>query len=123
MKINENKLKKMFEIQNNTQQFLGNWDKIKNESDKQQYINQMLLACYEEVTEIMRETAYKNPNIVKFGWKKKQEWNLDNYKDEIIDLFHFLMNLSLVVGMNDEEFFDRYIKKNKKNIERQKNGY
>ena len=65
----------MFEIQYNTQKMLGNIDKI-NESNKnkQEYINQMILACHEEITDRMRETAYKNPGHVKFGWKKKQEW-------------------------------------------------
>lgn len=121
--MSKDKLDIMFDIQNKAQINLGTWNKIKNESDKQKFVNQMILACQEEIIEIMRETSYKNPNFVEFGWKKNQSWNLKNYKEEIIDLWHFVMNLCLVVGMSSEEFFEIYKKKNKENLERWNNDY
>ena len=83
----------------------------------------MVLALVEESIEILRETPYKNPDFVQFGWKKNQLGNEDKYKDEIVDLFHFMMNLSIVVGMTSTEFFERYCKKNKINHERKNNKY
>jgi dimeric dUTPase (all-alpha-NTP-PPase superfamily) len=120
----EDKLKKIYDHQKELQESLGVYEKISgSEQLKQQYINQMLLACHEEVTEIMRETAYKNPDFVPFGWKKGQQFNEENFKEEIIDLIHFVMSLAIVSGMDSDEIFDRYIKKNKKNHKRQEDGY
>ena len=117
-------LKEMFEIQEKSQEYLGTWDKIDGSPEmEQKFINQMILACQEEIVEIMRETAYKNPEFVEFGWKKGQGWNQENFKEEIIDLWHFVMNLALVSGMKSEEFYERYKKKNEKNIERWNGDY
>ena len=99
------KLDFMFNLQTELQNKLGTWEKIKDESDRQKFVNQMILAIHEETVEIMKETGYKNPDYVKFGWKKGQQWNLQKYKEEIIDLFHFVMNLCLVVDMNSTEFY------------------
>ena len=120
----DDKLNEMFLIQRKLQNKLGNLERIeKSEKLKQSYINQMILAIHEEAVEIMRETPYKNPEYVEFGWKKNQEWNEEKYKDEIIDLWHFVMNLSIAVNMDAKEFYERYLFKNNINIERKNNSY
>lgn len=117
------KLIEMFNTQKLLQQRLGTFDKIKDDSDLQQFINQMTLAVHEEVVEMLKKSPYKNPNYVKFGWKTTQQWDIEMFKMELIDIWHFLMNLSLAVGMDADEFFNVYMKKNKENHERQDNGY
>lgn len=120
----EDMLSHMFEKQKEFQTRLGTYEKIGSDPAKlQQFMNQMILACHEEVTEIMRETAYKNPDFVPFGWKKTQTCNFDKMKEEIVDLFHFLMNLAIASGMDAKEFYEIYCKKNGINFERQENGY
>lgn len=119
----QNTLDLIFKYQKELQESLGIYDKIENDSDKQQYINQNILALHEEAVEIMRETAYKNPEFVKFGWKKGQTFNEEKFKEEIIDLMHFLVNLAIISGMDSYEFFDRYVNKNKENHKRQEDGY
>jgi len=99
------------------------YHKINTEADTQAYINQMLLACMEEVVEIMRCTAYKNPEYSKFGWKKTQENNYKEMKEELVDLMHFVVNLSLIIGMDAKEFYEIYCKKNKLNHIRQDTEY
>lgn len=124
MEQNKDKLGEMFAHQYQLQERLDVYKRIAgNDSMKQKYINQMLLACHEEVTEIMRETAYKNPEFVEFGWKKGQQANNDNFKKEIIDLMHFVINLALVSGMDSTEFYERYLNKNKENFVRQDTNY
>lgn len=118
-----NPLAHMFKVQYELQERLETWEKIKNPQMRQQFINQMILAIQEEAVEIMRETAYKNPEFVPFGWKKTQVENTENFKEEIIDLFHFVMNLAMVSGMDSKEFYERYLKKNKINHDRQDNNY
>lgn len=118
------KLNEIFGLQYTLQEQLGVWKKIGNDPKmKQQYINQQLLACHEEVTEIMRETAYKNPEFVPFGWKKGQEFNEENMRNEIVDLLHFVTNLAMISGMDANELYTRYCKKNGVNHERQENNY
>ena len=118
------KLDLIFKHQKALQKKLGIYDKINQDPKmRQQYINQMILALHEEATEIMRETAYKNPEYMPFGWKKGQKFNEENFKDEIIDIIHFVMNLCIISGMTSEEIFERYIGKNKENHVRQENGY
>ena len=120
--VNKNQLYHMFEIQKEFQTYKKIWKKIKDVGI-QKYINQMLLACHEEISEIMRETNYKNPDFVEFGWKKNQQMNVKRYKEEIIDLWHFVMNLWLCVDGTPKEFYNMYLEKNKENIERVKNNY
>lgn len=117
-------LETMYEMQFNLQNKLGTINKFKESpAMKQQYINQMILAIQEETIEIMRETAYKNPDFVPFGWKKEQIFNKEKFKEEIVDLFHFFLNLCIVADMNPNELFKKYINKNLKNCKRKNDGY
>ena len=101
----KDKLDEIYNHQKALQVKLGIYDKISDsKSLKQHYINQMILALHEEAVEIMRETAYKNPEFVPFGWKKGQEFNNEKFKEEIIDIIHFVMNLCIISGMDSEHF-------------------
>ena len=118
------KLDRIYFLQRALQDKLGVTKKIKESPQmKQQYINQMILALHEEAVEIMRETAYKNPAFVPFGWKKNQVMNKEKFKEEIIDIIHFIMNLCIVAEMGPVEIFDRYVNKNKANIKRKEDNY
>lgn len=44
-------------------------------------------------------------------------------KEEIVDAWHFFMNLMLGLGMTADELYEGYLKKNKENIRRQEEGY
>ena len=108
------KLERIFEMQTKLQERLGNTKEkmFKN----QEFINIMTIACIDELMESIRETPWK-------PWKKQQVFNLDNYKKELIDLWHFVINLSLASGMSADDIFNEYYKKNKINFERQDTGY
>lgn len=121
-KMND-KLDLMFKLQKKLQENLGVYDKIRSAKDRQQYVNQMCLALHEEAVEIMRETCYKNPDFVLFGWKKGQEENTENFKKEIADILHFVLNLAIISGMDSQELFEIYAGKNQENHERKENGY
>ena len=119
------RLKEMFELQMKLQNRLGTFEKISvmGEAGKQQFTNQMLLAIFEETVEIMRETKYKNPEVVPFGWKKGQGYNREAMLGEVVDLWHFMMNICLAHGFTADDFYGEYCKKNGINHERQQNGY
>lgn len=90
--------------------------------DMQRYISMNLLACYAELAEIQQETMWKNP-LVSYGWKNSQKFNMKAYKEEIIDLWHFVMNLWLASGCTAEMFYKSYLKKVEENERRQDTDY
>ena len=117
------KLEDIFNFQSDLQERLGIPGKIKtDEAMRQQYINQMALAIHEETVEVLCATRYKDPALVPFGWKKEQKFDRDNFREEVVDLMHFIVNLALADGMTSKEFYDRYVQKNKENHSRIDNG-
>lgn len=81
------------------------------------YIRDMVLAAISELNEVLGEVTWKPwvttpPNV-----------NVDSYKKEIVDVWHFLMNLMLAVDMSADELYELYMRKKKINADRQRNGY
>jgi dimeric dUTPase (all-alpha-NTP-PPase superfamily) len=89
---------------------------FKNQKKRQEYINIMSLALIDEIMEALRETKYK-------PWKKQQQFNKEKFREELIDAWHFLINLTLASGMDTNDLYEAFVKKNKINIERNKKGY
>lgn len=57
-------------------------------------------------------------------WKKnKKEVVWENVKEEVVDAFHYMINIALVLKMDADDLYDGFIKKNKENIERQNSNY
>jgi len=104
-------LAELFNLQVALQMRLGN-DYYHN----QEFINVMTLACVDELFEALRETPFK-------PWKKQQRLKVEEFKEELIDAWHFLINLSLASGMNAAEVCARFKRKNEVNHERQSTGY
>ena len=123
--MKNDKLEIMMEMQKKFQEKVGfNFDEM-NEKEISAYIKEMMLWTNDEMSEALHELKYAK------GWSKKyNSWSdeethqkNENFKDEIVDAFHFFMNIMIPAGMNADELFDRYLKKNKINIERQETGY
>lgn len=75
------------------------------------------MALLDEVHEFMRELNWK-------PWKKKRkEIELDKIHGELVDCWHFLMQLSLMWGLGPDELFEGYLVKNGINHQRQDGGY
>lgn len=87
--------------------------------ERKDFIRTMVLACTDELHEALREAPWK-------PWSKHTEWTFeenDRFKDELVDAWHFMMNLILVSGMSADEFFERYLRKNGINHDREDGGY
>jgi dimeric dUTPase (all-alpha-NTP-PPase superfamily) len=70
----------------------------------------------QEMSELIDSVPWK-------WWAKYQEFDEQNAKVEVVDLFHFLISLAQVLGMTPEDVHEAYLKKNKVNHERQDSGY
>ena len=73
-------------------------------------------AIIHEAVELQRTTNWK-------WWKKPVSFNKDEAKEELIDIWHFVIQASLELGLTPEDILGEYKKKNEINRERQKSGY
>ena len=117
---NTNNLEYLFKLQENFFGILGNEiprikDYIINPINVELIKNQ-ILALFDETSEALKEVPWK-------PWKINQQFNVSKFRMELIDVFHFLINLFLLSGMNSRQVINLFKNKNKINVKRQKNGY
>ncbi|MGG3958402.1 dUTPase [Bhargavaea massiliensis] len=108
------KLEKMFQMQQALDERIiaeRNIDKTLDE-----WVVAITIAMESEIDEIRREVNWK-------WWKQEKEIDLERLQEEVIDLWHFLLSLSRMVGLTSETIFERYMQKNAINHQRQESGY
>ena len=105
-----NKLQDLFEMQSTLQRLIGS--KIKTK----EFIRLTFIGIITEACEALEEINWK-------PWKQPQKVNTNKFKEEIVDLWHFVINLTLASGMGSEELMIRFKNKNKINTRRQKEKY
>lgn len=81
-----------------------------------EFIKTNVLAATDELHEALGEVGWK-------PWATSRHINTDALRAELVDTWHFFMNLCIVAGMTPEDLYEGYLKKRKKNIQRQEEGY
>ena len=110
------KFDEIFSMQDTLNKRIGvNTDGMSDE-DKAKWVLNYTRAMQQEMSELIDSVPWK-------WWAKYQEFDEQNAKVEVVDLFHFLISLALVLGMTPEDVHEAYLKKNKVNHERQDSGY
>ena len=79
-------------------------------------ISVLSTAIIHEAVELQRLTNWK-------WWKKPVEFDHNLAREELIDIWHFVVQASLEMGMKPSDILEEYRKKNKVNRERQTSGY
>lgn len=79
-------------------------------------ISSLCTAIIHETVELQRTTNWK-------WWKTPTGFNQEEAREELIDIWHFVVQASLELGLNPSDILNEYKKKNKINIKRQKTGY
>jgi dimeric dUTPase (all-alpha-NTP-PPase superfamily) len=87
-----------------------------NEEEKTRWILNYSRAMSQEIAELTDSVPWK-------WWAKYQKFDEQNARVEVVDLFHFLISLAQVLGMNADDVFAAYLKKNAVNFQRQQGGY
>ncbi|MBN1269641.1 MAG: dUTPase [Kiritimatiellae bacterium] len=87
-----------------------------SEPDQQKWVLNYCRAMSQEVAELTDSVPWK-------WWAKYQTFDKQNARVEVVDLFHFLVSLALVLGMSAEDVHNLYMQKNKLNFQRQDSGY
>lgn len=97
----ENKMKRLYQIQ---------------EPFKGYRIFMLSSALLHETVELQRETDWK-------WWKSDKGVDHQKVVEEIIDLWHFLIQLSIETGIDTDMLVTKYMEKNRENTKRQELGY
>lgn len=79
-------------------------------------ISALSTAIVHEAVELQRLTDWK-------WWKKPVKFDRDAAKEELIDIWHFVVQASIELGMNPSDILQEYMKKNRINRDRQTSGY
>lgn len=81
-----------------------------------QYIRLMFIGIVTEACEALECVNWK-------PWKQSKTQSQEELKKEIVDIWHFLINLTMASGMDAEEILKRFKTKNKINMQRQEDEY
>jgi len=73
-------------------------------------------AIIHEAVELQRTTNWK-------WWKKSVQFNESEAREELIDIWHFVVQASLELNLSPEDILEQYKRKNQINRDRQRNGY
>ncbi len=87
-----------------------------DEAARIQWVLNYTRAASQELAELVDSVPWK-------WWAKYQKFDLQNARVEVVDLFHFLISLAQVLGMDAKDVHDLYNQKNKVNFQRQDSGY
>ena len=109
----DDKLDSIFSLQKGLADMM-NLDRYpKNVEDK---ISALCTAIMHEAVELQRTTNWK-------WWKTPTEFDKTHAKEELIDIWHFVIQASLELDLTPDELLDEYKRKNEINQQRQKDGY
>ena len=79
-------------------------------------VSALSTAIIHGAVELQRLTSWK-------WWKKPAPFDSKAAREELIDIWHFVVQASIELGMTPEDILEEYKKKNKVNRDRQTSGY
>ena len=82
----------------------------------QERIELLSTAIIHEAIELQRLTNWK-------WWKNPTEFDLEEAKEELIDIWHFVLQATIELDMTSDDVVKYYSKKNKINKKRKKMNY
>lgn len=85
-------------------------------TERAEWVRWNMLALMDELHEAMGEVGWK-------PWATSRHLNREAYKGELVDAFHFFINLCLVADISADELIAGYFTKRERNSTRQRNGY
>lgn len=109
-------LRELFRMQQALNERIGVKTSGMDEEEKTKWVLNYCRAMGQEIAELTDSVPWK-------WWAKYQEFDEQNARVEVVDLFHFLISLAQVLGMSADDVFQAYLKKNQVNFQRQESGY
>ena len=109
-------LQAMFDMQMKLNQRIGVDPPSMDQEEQTKWVLNYCRATSQELAELTDSVPWK-------WWAKYQEFDLQNARVEVVDLFHFIISLGQVLGMDAVDIHNLYMQKNRVNFERQDSGY
>lgn len=91
-----------------------NLDRYPDNTDAR--ISALCTAIIHEAVELQRVTNWK-------WWKRPGKFDHAHAKEELVDVWHFVVQASIELGLTPEDILAEYKKKNDINRQRQRTGY
>lgn len=111
--ISKDRLDSIFELQKG---LAGMMNLDRYPTDVEEKIAALCTAIVHEAIELQRTTNWK-------WWKKPTKFNEAEAREELIDIWHFVVQASLELNLTPEDILKEYRRKNEINRDRQKSGY
>lgn len=109
-------LRELFRMQKALNERIGVQTHGMDEAEKTRWVLNYCRAMSQEIAELIDSVPWK-------WWAKYQQFDEQNARVEVVDLFHFLISLAQVLGMEADDVYAAYLKKNAVNFQRQDSGY
>ena len=109
----EDKLESIFELQKGLADMM---DLDRYPKDVEGKISVLCTAIMHEAVKLQRTTNWK-------WWKTPTAFNEVEAKEELIDIWHFLIQASIELNLSPEDILKEYQRKNEINRQREKSGY
>ena len=84
--------------------------------DTEGKVSALCTAIMHEAVELQRTTNWK-------WWKTPTKFNEAEAREELIDIWHFVVQASLELNLTSDDILKEYERKNEINRQRQKDGY
>ena len=112
-KKNEDRLEVIFKLQKGLSEMM-NLDRYPKDSENR--VSALCTAIMHEAVELQRTTNWK-------WWKTPIPFNKAEAREELIDIWHFVVQASLELNLTPNDIVEEYKRKNEINRERQRTGY
>ena len=107
------KLDKIFQLQKDLASFITS-DRYPRLQEER--VSALCTAITHEAIELQRLTNWK-------WWKKEVEFDENRAREELIDIWHFVVQTAIELNISPQAILEEYLKKNKINRHRHKHGY
>lgn len=109
----EDHLETIFKLQKDLSEMMKS-DRYPNDFEGR--ISVLCTAIMHEAVELQRTTNWK-------WWKTSIPFNVAEAREELIDIWHFVIQASIELNLTPDDILEEYKKKNEINRERQRTGY
>ena len=109
----EDKLDSIFTMQKGLEDMM-NLDRYPKDTEGK--VSALCTAIMHEAVELQRTTNWK-------WWKIPTVFDEAEAREELIDIWHFVVQASLELNLTPEDILKEYVRKNEINRQRQKDGY
>ena len=112
----QDKFEELFRMQQSLNARIGVNTTGMSEEEQTKWLLNYSRAMSQEMAELIDSVPWK-------WWAKYQNFDQQNARVEVVDLFHFLISMAQVLGMSADDVFNAYVKNNEVNFKRQDSGY